>query len=92
MAPERIDQVEQDLRAHAKTLTELVQAEASRREQDEMLERLEALKEKHLNERLDHIEASIKAVYDLGKWLLTAAGATLIGLVVTFVVRGGLIG
>jgi hypothetical protein len=46
-------------------------------------------RDKHLNERLDRIEKSIARLYNLGWWVLTAFGATLIAAVANFLVKGG---
>jgi len=84
-----IEQLEQDVRAHAKTITELVQAEARRQTNEAANLQLANLKEQYLDDRLDRIEASIKAVYNLGKWLLGAAGSTLLVAVIGFALKGG---
>lgn len=84
------DQLLQDVRAHAKTITELVNTVSQLRTDREKNDALRTLKDEHLDERLDRIEASIRSVYSLGKWVLGAFGASLLTALATFVVRGGL--
>jgi hypothetical protein len=48
-----------------------------------------AVEDKHLEERLDRIEDSLKAVYGLGKWLLASIGSVLVVAIVGFVLKGG---
>lgn len=87
-----VDHVEEDLRAHAKTLSHLVAEISTIRSHMLTTDAVVELTEKHLNERLGRMEASLKAVYSLGQWLLGAVGAVLITAVVGFVLRGGPLG
>lgn len=89
---DRVGLLERDARDHAKSIGELVQRLRDVERDAVEEKRLNELKDGHLDERLDRIEASIKAVYGLGKWLLAAAGSTLIVALVGFVLRGGPLG
>jgi hypothetical protein len=85
---DRLGLVERDVRSHARTLTEITK---SLIEQDKR-EAVRVETDKHLDERLDRIEASIQSVYGLGKWLLAAAGSSLVVAIIGFVIKGGLLG
>lgn len=87
-----LEQLHRDVLAHAGTLTALVEDQRNMRMVlDEMkLDRaVRVERDKNLNERLDRIEASINAVYGLGKWVLGAIGSLVIAAIVTFVMNGG---
>lgn len=86
MPPE--SHIEEDVRAHAKTISEIVTAMNSRAIEDARREE----RDKSRDERLERIEESIKAVYGLGKWVLAAVGATVLTAVVGFILKGGLLG
>lgn len=86
------EQIIQDVQAHAKTITELVTELNKLRTDREKNDALRLMKDEYLDERLDRIEASIKSVYGLGKWVLGAFGAVLLSAAATFIVRGGLFG
>jgi hypothetical protein len=102
--PERIDQVVRDLENQGKTISTVILDQ--RQMKDELVtfrdnasreltaidkrEAVRAERDKHLDERLDRIENSIRAVYGLGRWVLAAFGASAIALVANFVVRGGM--
>lgn len=86
------EQLARDVQMHAKTITELVTAISQLRTDREKNDALRQLKDEHLDERLDRIEASIKSVYGLGRWVLGAFGAVLLSALATFIVRGGLFG
>jgi hypothetical protein len=53
---------------------------------------IRAVEDKHLDERLDRIEASLQAVYGLGKWLLATIGSVLVVAVLGFILKGGPLG
>jgi hypothetical protein len=89
----RLDATERNQTDQAKSLTAItveigeLQAPLKQLEIDREVRKE---RDKNLNGRLDRIEESIHAVYNLGKWVLAAIGAVLITAVVTFVVKGGL--
>lgn len=84
----RLAAVERDSRDHARIITEFNRsfAEIDKREA------VRAESEKHLDERLDRIEESIKSIYGLGKWLLGAVGGVLVTAIVGLVLKGGILG
>ncbi len=90
MAQEPADLLRRDLENHAKTLSDLTSREARRQDQEEARKQVEQLKEDHLEERLNRIENSIKAIYSLYKWVGVSAGSALLLAVVTFILKGGL--
>lgn len=71
-------------------ISELVTYETRRQDQAKAASELEEFKEEALDGRLKRIEASVAAVYSLGKWILASIGATLLLAIVTFILRGGL--
>jgi hypothetical protein len=83
--PERIDQIERDVMAHAKTISEFTRTLIEIEKRDAV----EQEAKKHLDERLDRIEGSIRALHSLGKWILAAFGSGIVGAFVTFIVNGG---
>lgn len=96
MSRDRIDLLEGDVQAHARTITELTKAIAGVDKQ----EALRTLRDEHLDERLDRIEQSIAAtakvsadrfagLYRLGWWLLAAFGSSAVALIANFAFRGG---
>jgi hypothetical protein len=103
---ERIDQLMRDLENQAKSISVIVLDQ--REMKDELSEFREAAskelrdidkreavrieRDKHLDDRLDRIEASIKAVYGLGKWILAAVGSVLVYVIVTGALKGGPLG
>lgn len=103
---DRLGTVERDLRDHAKSIGEIVldqrgikdqlaevREEGTQRLAEQRQERaVRAVEDKHLDERLDRIEASLRAVFGLGKWLLSAIGAVLVVAIVGFVLKGGPLG
>jgi hypothetical protein len=86
MSPDRLDLVERDVQAHAKTLSELTM-HMSGYDRDKAVQEV---KDEYLEERLSRIEKSINAVYRLGWWVLAAFGGSFIALVANFVFKGGL--
>ena len=89
----RVDTVERNQSDLARSITEIVgELGEMRKPLDELrVDRaVRQERDKNLNERLDRIEASIAAVYSLGKWLLATFGAVLIVAVASFIVKGGL--
>jgi hypothetical protein len=88
----RVDTIERNHSDAAKSITKIVgEINEMRPPVDQMRIDREVRKErdKNLNERLDRIEASIRSVYNLGKWVLTAIAASLVTAFVTFLVNGG---
>lgn len=85
MAP---DHLEEDVRAHAKTISEIVSALNARNIEDARRDE----RDKARDERLERMEESIKAVYGLGKWLLSAVGGVLITAIIGLVLKGGILG
>lgn len=88
-------QTQSDLQSHARILAELTNEIDKLRTAQTAQDKADALrqmKDEYLDERLDRIEASIKSVYSLGKWVLVAFGTVLVSALATFVVRGGLFG
>ena len=94
MSPDRLDLVERDVRDHARILTEHNQALKDNGKALNGLVRdkdVRAVESKHLDDRLDRIEASLGGVYKLGWWILTAFGAAAVSLIANFIFRGGFI-
>lgn len=88
----RLDMTERNQTDFAKAVTAVItDINEIRKPLDELKTDREVRKvrDQHLNERLDRIEASIKSIYRLGLWVLTAFGSASIALVVNFVFRGG---
>lgn len=86
------EQLTRDVQSHARIITELTTELGKVRTSQEKNDALRQMKDEYLDERLDRIEASIKSVYSLGKWVLVAFGTVLVSALATFVVRGGLFG
>lgn len=84
-----LERVQQDLQQQAKTISELVQNDIRRQDRETAAAKLEELKEKHLDERFDRLEEQVANIYRLGRWLLAAAGSTLVLAIVTFALKGG---
>jgi hypothetical protein len=80
--------LEEDVRSHAKTITEIVAALNLRNVEDARRDE----RDKARDERLDRIEESIKAVYGLGKWVLAAIGGVFVTAIVGFILKGGPLG
>lgn len=53
-------------------------------------EEREKARDEAVDLRLKGIEDSIKSFYSLGKWVLAAFGAVLVGALATFIINGGL--
>lgn len=88
----RVDTVERNQSDLARSITEIVgELGEMRKPLDELrVDRaVRQERDKNLNERLDRIEASIAAVYSLGKWLLGTIGAVVVAAAVTFMLNGG---
>lgn len=91
----RLMQAERDLIAHAKSITEIVQDQRLMHDELEVLNTDKAVrveKDKAIDERFARMEASIKSVYGLGKWVLAAVASTLVSVIVNFIIGGGLKG
>lgn len=86
------EQLNRDVQSHARIITELTNEIGKVKTTQEKNDALRDMRDEYLDERLDRIEASIKSVYSLGKWVLVAFGTVLVSAVATFVVRGGLFG
>lgn len=84
-----LERLEKDFQEQSKIVNELAQNEIRRQDRERSQAEIELLKERHLDERFDRIEAKVAAVYNLGKWLLASAGSTLVLAVVTFAIKGG---
>lgn len=92
---ERLLILERNLSDQGKTITEVIGDQREIRDDVSDLKRANAVRDvedRHLDERLDRIETSIKAVYGLGKWLLGAIGSLIVAAVVGFVLKGGPLG
>lgn len=86
--PDSVSLLRRDVSDHARILTE-------HSHQLIAVDKAEALRqqaEEYLDERLSRIEASLRAIYGLGKWVLGAIGSVLVVAVVTFVLKGGPLG
>lgn len=86
--PDSVSLLRRDVVDHARILTE-------HSHQLIAVDKAEALRqqaEEYLDERLSRIEASLRAIYALGKWVLGAIGSVLVVAVVTFVLKGGPLG
>lgn len=91
----RVDANERNHTDLAKSVTAIVEDQRSVREEINAIKidrEVRKVREEHLNERLDRIEDRIDDVYKLGRWVLTAFGASLLALLANFIFRGGLIG
>jgi hypothetical protein len=78
-----------DVQRQSETISILISKEARRTDQEEAREQMDALKEKHLDERLQRLEAAIEQVYSLGKWVLGAIGGAVLLAIVAFGLKGG---
>jgi hypothetical protein len=84
---ERLAALERDREAHARSIGEFAKALIE-------IDKKEALRElgdKHLDERLDRIEARLDGVFRLGWWILAAFGTSAVALIANFAFRGGFI-
>ncbi len=98
---EQLLQLRQDVMNHAKSLSEIVTDQARLREDQRRLAEtissvdkllaVRAERDKHVDDRFDRIEESIRAIHRLGMWVLGAFGAAFIALVVNFTFSGGFI-
>lgn len=89
----RQDGMERNLSDVGKSITEIVQDHRRTKDILDELKTDRAVREerdKHLNERLDRIEADVSAIKSLGRWLLAAIGSGLALAVLQFVIKGGL--
>ena len=86
------DQIERDVRDHAKTISELVNEIGRLKSDRNTDDAVRKVTDEYLNERLERIEGAVRDIYKLGKWILAAVGSTLIVAIVGFVIKGGLIG
>jgi hypothetical protein len=93
MAPERIDLLERDVQAHARSITEFTVSLAGVKDTLSDIEKdraVEEIKDVYLEKRLSGIESRIDAVYKLGLWVLAAFGSSAIALIANFFFKGGL--
>lgn len=88
----RLDAVERNHTMLASSVTNMV------KELDMMQTPLDELRldravrverDKHIHERFDRLEASMKGMYRLGWWLLVAVGTSAIAFVMNFIFKGG---
>lgn len=82
-----------DLRAHAKTISEIVLDQRAMKEiivEMRISIATETEKEKSTDARLDRIEKSISTLQKIGVWILAAFGLAFITAFSTFVINGGL--
>lgn len=92
MSPERIDLLERDVQAHAKSISEFtlslvgVKDDLSDYERDRAVQEI---KDAYLEKRLSGIEGRIDAIYKLGLWILAAFGSSAVALVANFLFKGG---
>ncbi|HYI27569.1 MAG TPA: hypothetical protein VD863_06925 [Bradyrhizobium sp.] len=96
---DRLAMVERDSRDHARSIGEIVLDQrgvkgevADMREKTAIREAVRVEAAKHMEERFDRIEAALKSVFDLGKWILGAIGSVLIVAIIGVVLRGGPLG
>lgn len=99
-----VARLDSDVKNHAKTITVLVDDHRELRLMITQLmtdKAVRAERETNLHDRLQRIEDSIKdgkadtdkkigSLLSIGKWILTAFGATLIAGVTNFIINGGL--
>lgn len=98
MAPNGdIDQLRRDLQAQGQSISAIVtEVRAAKdtfnefRNTVETERKVRLVEDRHLNQRLDDIEASINTLNSLGKWILGAFGAALITALASFIINGGL--
>jgi len=86
------DQIERDVRDHAKTISELVNEIGKMKSERSTESEVKKIKDEYLDERLERIEGAVRDIYKLGKWILAAVGSTLIVAIVGFILKGGLVG
>lgn len=88
----RLDAVERNHTMLSSSLTKIVD------ELDDLKHPLEELKmdravrverDKHLHERFDRLEASMKGMQKLGWWVLAAMGTSAISFLMNFLLKGG---
>lgn len=89
---EKIDQLQKDLEAQAKTITELVQSDLRRQDREKADQEMLELKEHYLAEEAKRTAARIDALYSLGRWILAAAGSAVVLALTNFILNGGLRG
>lgn len=92
-----IELMQNDLKAHARTLTELVVQIADLKKEVHTLiiakavnEAEEKKDEEALERRLSRIENGQKSLYTLGLWLLGTFGAAFVAALANFIIKGGL--
>ena len=92
-----IEQVRRDVIKHGESISSIVTDARNTKDQLVALQsgidsdrKVRQLKDEHLNERLDDIEASIEKVFRLGLWSLGVFGAAVLVGLANFVINGGL--
>lgn len=92
-----IEDVRRDLTRHGESISAIVTDARNTKEQLNALQngidaerKVRLVEDRHLNERLDRIEASINSLNSLGKWILVTFGASLIVAISSFIFKGGL--
>lgn len=92
-----IEQVRREVIKHGESISSIV-TDANRTKEElstlragiESDRKVRQIEDKHLNERLDDIEESIKTLNTLGRWILATFSGAFIVALVSFVVKGGL--
>lgn len=82
-----------DVKSHARILTELVKEQRLVKEyiSDNRTDKaVRAERDVHLHARLDRIEERINGLVSVGKWILLSFGASFIAAIATFIIKGGL--
>lgn len=90
---DNIQLLRDDVKSHARILTELVNEQRLVKEwiaDNKTDKAVRAERDVHLHARLDRIEERIDGLVSIGKWILLSFGATFIAAVATFIIRGGL--
>lgn len=89
----RLDAVERNHTMLASSLTQLVNELGDIRPPLDELRMDRAVRlerDRHVHERFDRLEASLKGVYRLGWWLLAAVGTSAVAFTMNFIFAGGL--
>lgn len=82
-----------DVKSHARILTELVNEQRLVKEfiSDNRTDKaVRTERDVHLHARLDRIEERINGLVSIGKWILLSFAASFFAAVATFIIKGGL--
>lgn len=92
-----IERLRSDVTRHGESISSIVTEVRNTKDELQTLRngieserRVRLVEDKHLNERLDDIEESIKTLNKIGWWILMTFGASFIVAASSFIYRGGL--